>query len=150
MTAERRDPADQAQSSPGRRTFFRLTALALPFLLVFVLETALRLGGYGYPTSFFLKRQLNQTRTLVENPKFGWRFFPPTVARSPQRLQFAATKPADTLRIFLFGESAAMGDPEPAYGLGRQLQRLLQARHQTRHIEVINVAMTAINSHVIR
>jgi hypothetical protein len=43
-----------------------------------------------------------------------------------------------------------MGDPEPAYGLGRQLERILRARHPGTGIEVVNVAMTAINSHVIR
>lgn len=43
-----------------------------------------------------------------------------------------------------------MGDPEPAYGLARQLERLLQARHPEKTIEVLNVAMTAIDSYVIR
>jgi len=43
-----------------------------------------------------------------------------------------------------------MGDPEPAYGFARQLERLLQARHPDQKIEVVNTAMTAINSHVVR
>jgi tetratricopeptide (TPR) repeat protein len=59
-------------------------------------------------------------------------------------------KPRGGIRIFLFGESAAMGDPEPAYGMGRQLERILRARHPGIEVEVVNVAMTAINSHVIR
>jgi tetratricopeptide (TPR) repeat protein len=65
-------------------------------------------------------------------------------------LYLAAEKPPGTVRIFVFGESAAMGDPEPAYGFARQLERLLQARHPAQKVEVINAAMTAINSHVIR
>jgi tetratricopeptide (TPR) repeat protein len=125
-------------------------ALALPLLVIVLLEGVLRLAGYGYPTSFFLKHQQEGAPVLVENPKFGWRFFPPAVARSPQPLLFPAQKPVGAVRIFLFGESAAMGDPEPAYGFGRQLQRILQARHPLNPVEVINVAMTAINSHVIR
>ena len=87
---------------------------------------------------------------LVDNPRFGWRFFPPAVARAPRPLYLSARKPVGTVRIFVFGESAAMGDPEPAYGFARQLERLLQARHPDRKIEVVNAAMTAINSHVIR
>ncbi len=43
-----------------------------------------------------------------------------------------------------------MGDPEPAYGFARQLERILQARHPSQTIEVVNAAMTAINSHVVR
>lgn len=87
---------------------------------------------------------------LIDNPRFGWRFFPPAVARAPRPQYLAAQKPPGTVRIFVFGESAAMGDPEPAYGFARQLERLLQARHPVQKVEVINAAMTAINSHVIR
>ncbi len=87
---------------------------------------------------------------LTDNPKFGWRFFPPEVARAPRPLFLAAQKPAGTVRVFVFGESAAMGDPEPAYGFARQLERILQARHPDQTIEVVNAAMVAINSHVIR
>ena len=86
----------------------------------------------------------------MENPKFGWRFFPPAVARTPQPLSLAAAKPPDSIRIFVLGESAAMGDPEPAYGFARQLERLLTARDPSHKFEVVNTAMTAINSHVLR
>lgn len=87
---------------------------------------------------------------LTDNPRFGWRFFPRAVARAPRPLFLAAQKPPGTVRIFVFGESAAMGDPEPAYGFARQLERILQARHPNQTVEVVNAAMTAINSHVIR
>jgi len=127
-----------------------VAAVLAPFLLLGLLELSLRLVGSGYPTAFFLKAWHDGRAVLTENPKFAWRFFPPAVARSPQPISIGAEKPPGALRIFLLGESAAMGDPEPAYGVGRQLERLLQARHPDRHIEVVNVAMTAINSHVIR
>ena len=129
---------------------FRAAAVLAPFLLLGLLELYLRLVGWGYPTAFFLKAWHDGRPVLTENPKFAWRFFPPAVARSPQPISIAAEKPPGALRIFLLGESAAMGDPEPAYGVGRQLERLLQVRHPDRHFEVVNVAMTAINSHVIR
>src|SRR5690348_11534576 len=161
MTPDKSSPARQDPSatrergvardgSDPRRWWFRLFALVLPLLLIGAAELVLRIVSYGYPTSFFLERQQGEAKVFVENPKFGWRFFPPSVARSPQPLSFPAQKPLGTIRIFLFGESAAMGDPEPSYGFGRQLQRMLQARHPNLHFELINVAMTAINSHVIR
>jgi len=136
--------------NPHRRLWFRVFAATLPLLLVCGLEAGLRIAGYGYPTSFFLETNQSGEHVLIENPKFGWRFFPQSVARAPQPIVLHPAKPAGTIRIFLFGESAAMGDPEPAYGMGRQLERILRARHPGTGIEVINVAMTAINSHVIR
>jgi tetratricopeptide (TPR) repeat protein len=58
-------------------------------------------------------------------------------------------KPAGVCRIFILGESAALGDPSPAYGAGRYLGALLSERFPGRRFEVINVAITAINSHAI-
>ena len=109
----------------------------------------LRIAGYGYPTSFFLQMQMGNQSVFVENEKFGLRFFPPALARSPSPVMLAAEKPAGTYRIFLFGESAALGDPRPAYGVGRYLEVLLRERFPGTHFEVVCVAMTAINSHAI-
>ena len=127
-----------------------MIAFLCPIFLLVAIEIALRLTNCGYPTGFFIRTQQGGQAVLIENPKFGWRFFPPTIARSPQPLRIATPKPAGTVRIFVFGESAAMGDPEPSYGFARQLERMLQVEHPDKKIEVLNVAMTAINSHVIR
>jgi len=43
-----------------------------------------------------------------------------------------------------------MGDPEPAYGLPRVVETLLRNRFPEKKFEVINCAVTAINSHVVR
>jgi hypothetical protein len=72
------------------------------------------------------------------------------MARTPQPVVFTPRKATGTTRIFVFGESAAMGDPEPAFGLPRMLQAMLELRFPSNRFEVINVAMTAINSHVVR
>jgi tetratricopeptide (TPR) repeat protein len=144
------EAAAAAAMPNGRRWMFRFLALFSPLLVLVVLEFGLRLGGYGHPASFFLNISDKGCAMVTDNPWFGWRFFPPAVARAPRPLYFAAKKPPGTVRVFVFGESAAMGDPEPAYGFARQLERLLQERHPDQKIEVINAAMTAINSHVIR
>ncbi|HKS36829.1 MAG TPA: tetratricopeptide repeat protein, partial [Verrucomicrobiae bacterium] len=130
---------------------FRLGALTLvPLLFLGTVELGLRLGGYGYPTGFLLKREINGHPVYVENGKFGWRFFPRAVARSPAPLVMPARKSTNTFRIFLLGESAALGDPEPAYGFGRYLEVLLRDRFPDTRFEVVCLAMTAINSHAIR
>ena len=113
------------------------------------IELGLRLFGYGYPTSFFLKTKIGGKEYYVSNDRFGYRFFPPALARTPVPLRMAVKKPANTYRIFVFGESAAMGDPDPTFGAWRYLQVLLHERFPGTDFEVVCVAMTAINSHAI-
>ena len=133
-----------------RRWAFRVGAILLPIGALGLLEVGLRLCGYGYPTAFALGDEIGRGEALVDNPQFARRYFPPGLARSPQPFRFAAKKPQNTTRIFVLGESAAMGDPEPSYGFARMLELLLRNRFPGRNFEVINAGVTAINSHVIR
>src|SRR5580658_7666428 len=144
-------PAPLAPSpAAGRKWMYRLMALVLlPLLILGTLEGALRLFGYGYPTSFFLPATINGQDFYVSNDRFGCRFFPPALARTPVPVRMAAQKPAHTYRIFVFGESAALGDPDPTFGAWRYLQVLLRERFPGTDFEVVCVAMTAINSHAI-
>jgi tetratricopeptide (TPR) repeat protein len=129
---------------------FRLAALAgLPLLFLGLLELGLRLAGYGYPTAFLLKSSNHGEKTFAQNNQFGWRFFGPRMARVPGAISIPREKPPDTVRIFVFGESAAFGDPQPRFGLPRLLDALLAMRHPGKKFEVVNAAMTGINSHVI-
>ena len=155
--AEQRDeihkagpPGPDRQLSTGRKWVYRLATLTLvPLLVLGALEMCLRIGGYGYPTDFFKPLRIGTEDYLVENDKFGLRFFPPQLARSPAPVAMKAHKPPGTFRIFILGESAALGDPRPAYGPGRYLQALLEERFPEQKFEVICVAMTAINSHAL-
>lgn len=122
----------------------------LPLLGVGALELGLRLGGYGHPTGFFLESTDAEGTRVVTNDDFGLLFFPPEQTRTPTPMAFRREKPEGTYRIFLLGESAALGDPRPAYGFGRYLQVLLEQRFPTGRFEVIPAAMTAINSHGLR
>ena len=136
--------------SPRKRMGFRLAAVVVLPLLVFgLVEACLRLSGYGYDTSFFKKVRIGGGDFLVNNDNFVLRFFPPQMARLPAALRMEAEKPPGTCRIFVLGESAALGDPSPPYGAGRYLQALLSERFPGRKFEVVNVAITAINSHAI-
>ena len=136
--------------SAGRLWIFRAAALALPLLLLLVLEGALRMTGHGYPTQYFLRSAIGGEPVYVENRDFTRRFFPDALARSLHPLAIPAEKDAETYRIFLLGESAAMGDPESAYGVARFLEVMLRERYPGVRFEVVNVAVTAINSHVVR
>ncbi len=129
---------------------YRLMAMiGVPLLLLGLLELGLRLAGFGYPTTFLLKSSNHGENTYVQNNQFGWRFFGPRIARVPDATSIPREKPQDTIRIFVFGESAAYGDPQPRFGLPRMLEAVLDLRHPDRKFEVVNAAMTGINSHAI-
>ena len=129
---------------------FRIAALVgVPLLFLGLLELGLRLGGFGYPTGFLLDSSNHGEKTFIQNNQFGWRFFGPRAARQPEASSIPRQKPSETIRIFVFGESAAYGDPQPRFGLPRMLEAMLELRHPDKKFEVINAAMTGINSHVV-
>lgn len=150
-----RKPADPgrfgARGVTGvRRWVFRLWAAALPFLVLVVCELLLRGVGAGYDVRFFVPDPGGDRLVRVENASFGRRFFPRRLVRAPQALRVTVPKPEGTVRIFVLGESAALGDPRPRYGAARYLQVLLEERYPSVRFEVVNTSMTAINSHAIR
>ena len=126
-----------------------LTLFLIPALILGFMELALKVSGYGYPTSYFLKSRVDGQDFLIPNDQFSYQFFPPALARRPADYRIPAEKPMGGYRIFVFGESAALGTPDWSYGVSRYLDALLDARYPNTEFEVICVAMTAINSHVI-
>jgi len=105
---------------------------ASPLVFLGLVELGARAAGVGYPGSFLLGGATNEM--------FGWRFFPRTIARTPAPFVVQGQR-----KVFVLGESAAMGFPDPAFGLAPHLQAALGGSWK-----VFNAAMTAINSHVIR
>ena len=129
---------------------FRIIALVgAPLFLLGMLEIVLRLAGFGYPTAFLLPSENHGQKTWVQNNQFGWRFFGGQMARLPHPISISQQKAPGTIRVFVFGESAAFGDPKSRFGFPRMLQAVLELRHPGVKFEVVNAAMTAINSHTI-
>lgn len=123
----------------------------LPALALGILEFSLRVMGVGFPTGFVVRAPSGaQDEHLVDNYQFAWRFFPKQLARTPQPIRVPLDKPAGVRRILVLGGSAAMGDPEAAFGMPRILQTLLRERFPKDSFEVINAGVTAVNSHVVR
>jgi tetratricopeptide (TPR) repeat protein len=141
-------PLRNALSLKKEWAFRIVAAFVVPAFTLAVVELGLRWVGVGYATGFFIPSEKEQV--FAENPRFGWRFFPKDMARAPDPIRLTKIKPAQTYRIFVFGESAALGDPEPAYGFSRIMRELLEEKCPGVKFEIINVAMTAINSHTIR
>jgi tetratricopeptide (TPR) repeat protein len=121
----------------------------VPALILILIELILHVAGYGYPAGFFLRNEVAAQPVYVENLDFGRRFFSRGLARAPLPVVFEAEKPARTCRIFVLGESAAMGFPAPSFSFARILEALLGARFPETRFEVVNTAMTAVDSHVV-
>jgi tetratricopeptide (TPR) repeat protein len=136
----------QPATSRRRRWIFRLTAMVVvPLLFIGLLEAGLRLGGYGHPTGFLIGP--DAAGTYTSNSCFGWRFFPRAMARKPEPC-FISAKAPGAVRIFVLGSSAAQGIPNPSFSFGRILGAMLRDRYPGVKFEVVNAAMTAVNSHV--
>jgi tetratricopeptide (TPR) repeat protein len=128
----------------------RIAAAALgPVVLLVVLEAVLRVIGVGYSTDLTVPCTLQGRPAACYNLFFPAPFFPPGMIKTPQAYAIPADKPNGTYRIFVLGESAAMGDPDPAYAFSRYLEVMLRERYPTMKFEVVNTGSVAINSHVL-
>ncbi len=126
-----------------------LLAILSPLLFLLLAEGTLRAFNIGYPTSFLVPVTVENQAYWVNNPFFGYRFFPPKLARSPAPIMVKQEKPENVVRIAVLGESAALGDPVIQFSAPRILERMLNYGETGARFEVINLAMTAINSPVI-
>jgi tetratricopeptide (TPR) repeat protein len=143
-------PPDSPMNNSGWRfwTLRLLAALLIPVLLLGLTEGALRLFNVGYSTSLMEPCTIHGRPSACYNLFFAAPFFPPGMIKTPQFFSIDPVKPSHTYRIFVLGESAAMGDPDSAYGFSRYLEVMLRERFPATKFEVVNTGMVAINSHV--
>lgn len=125
------------------------TSIFVPALLLLLLEGGLRMFDVGYPTNATRPCTVNGQAASCDNWFFAAPFFPRGMIRTPRSYAIPAVKSEGTFRIFIIGESAAYGDPDPAYGFSRYLEVMLRARFPQANFEVINTGITAVNSHVL-
>lgn len=138
--------------TPGRRRLFlAIFTVAVAALLLAGLEFGLRLAGFGHSPHFFRQAKTADGETVWrENRDFTAPFFGEALVRRPQPVRLPLKKAPGTYRIFILGSSAAMGDPEPAFSLARVLEVQLRAAYPQIRFEIVNAAVTAINSHLVR
>lgn len=122
-------------------------AVGVPLLLFTGTEVALRLSGFGHPADFFIPD--DRPGVFRTNPWFTNQFFPASFGLKPLNFRLPKEKPPGEFRVFVIGESAAMGVPEPGFGLAPQLRAQLRAAYPGRAFAVYNLGVTAINSHAI-
>ena len=133
-----------------RQRLIIAVTLAIPLLLLGAIELALRAVGYGDDYPLFVAAP-DHPDYLLTNPDMARRYFAagPFVP-TPSLEFFHLRKTPTSFRIVFQGESSAQGFP---YGHGgmpsRMLEQRLQASFPDRDIEVINTALTGVNSYTL-
>ncbi|CAI8344240.1 MAG: Uncharacterised protein [Halieaceae bacterium] len=130
--------------------FTIITVVVIPLLFFVVLEFALRVAGVGTSYSYFTSIEIDDEPYYQENPDFADQFYPPSLNVGPLQNTFAQAPSDDRVRVFVLGGSAAMGFPHKNHGVDRLLATQLRALFPEREVEVINTAMTSVNSHVVQ
>ena len=119
----------RAQASPRAREQRRMAAAQMdlppdrhgcgPAAFFLVVEMALRLAGYGYPTSFFVGPDAKGAYGRTRNSGGGSSRNP---WRSGSQSCILPAKADGTVRIFVLGDSAAMGVPDASSPSGESLR----------------------------
>jgi lysophospholipase L1-like esterase len=129
--------------------WFYIVLAAIPLVFFIMLELALRIFNYGDDYTQWVK--ISETK-LVLNPDYTRKFFFTTrsVPYSNGDV-FDINKKEGSFRVFILGGSSAAGFPYTPNGdFGRYLQKRLEIIYPDRVIEVVNLAITAINSYTLR
>ncbi|MEM1096667.1 MAG: GDSL-type esterase/lipase family protein [Bacteroidota bacterium] len=133
----------------SKKVLFSVLAAALPIALLALVEAGLRLAGVQDAERQAFIPIPGKASHMMLNPAYVDRYFEdfrPGIAFTP----FAAEQEPHTFRVFVLGGSSAAGFPYAFYdGFPTLLSEQLQTQHPDRHIEVVNVAMTAVNSYTL-
>ena len=141
----------ETQLSPAKATLFLAVTLALPFVLLALLEVGLRAAQYGGDLGAFDTPAVLRGAYKVPAQNLGRRYFPQEeFPPNPPADPFLVTKPAHSLRIFVLGESSAAGFPYSGNGtFARVLKDALGDVLPADTVEIVNMGMAATNSYTI-
>jgi tetratricopeptide (TPR) repeat protein len=133
-----------------RVLLFKAIAISMPFLILILLEVALRIFHYGHDLSLFMEYP-GDKNFLVLNPSASKRYFTdPALAPTGNRELFKKEKDKNTFRIFVLGESTTIGYPYFHNGsFHRWLQYRLMHTFPDKNFEIINLSVTAVNSYTV-
>jgi tetratricopeptide (TPR) repeat protein len=136
--------------SKKKELLFKIIAIALPFLFLIFLEGALRLFKYGERYELFVENK-DYPEYLYLNPEVTKKYF--TISENATvgaRESFLKEKPGNAFRVFVLGASTVVGFPYYHNGsFTRMLKYHLQFQNPDKHMEVINLALTAVNTYTI-
>ena len=129
--------------------WFYLVLILLPVVIVIFLELSLRLFNYGRTYDQWIPAGEGR---LTLNPEIAFRYFYNTDrVPSANHNYFDKVKKENSYRVFVMGGSSAAGFPySPNGAFSRYIRKRLELLYPERNIEVVNIAMSAINSYALR
>ncbi len=132
----------------SRKTLFNILIALLPVIFVLFIELFLRIVGYGDNFSLFIDNsESNYKEYRMLNPEVGKKYFQRFEYSTPPKDIFLKDKPDSCFRIFVMGSSSVVGFPyDNNLMFSRILHERLRDAYPGKKIEVVNTAITAINS----
>lgn len=128
--------------------WFYAVMVLFPIVFLVILEIFLRIINYGY--NFDQWENIGEGKYII-NRDIGKKYFPsgdfyPTKNED----EFDIHKKANAFRVFVLGGSSAEGFPySPMGSFSRYIRRRLELVYPNTPIEVVNIAMTAVNSYTL-
>lgn len=132
--------------TPG---WFYIVLILIPILTVIILELGLRVLNYGITYDQWISAGEGR---LTLNPDIAFRYFYNSErVPSANYNYFDEIKKENTYRVFVMGGSSAAGFPyTPNGAFSRYIRKRLELIYPEKYIEVVNIAMSAINSYALR
>lgn len=131
---------------------FRLIAVMIPLFLLVAVEFVLRLLWPAQSVPLFIDHPAAPAY-LVTEPDITRRYFATDAKRPPVKMEpgfILKQKSSDAIRLVVQGGSTAAGYP---YGAGASLAAMLEQRLKRtlpdKEIEVVNTALSAVNSYTL-
>lgn len=130
--------------------FFKMIAITLPLVFILLLEGMLRVIDFGNNLSLFVQDK-KQSYLIHLNNKVSLRYFLQEKNATTGNIErFLKDKPKGIVRIFVQGESTAVGFPYFHNGaFPRMLEYELRIDLPDLNLELINLSMTALNSYAL-
>lgn len=137
--------------SSGKKNpcWFYLIMILLPVIIILLLELSLRIFHYGRIYDQWIPAGEGR---LTLNHELAFRYFYNTErVPSANHNYFDEVKQDNSYRVFVMGGSSAAGFPySPNGAFSRYIRKRLELLYPERKIEVVNIAMSAINSYALR
>lgn len=135
-------------SEPANKIFY-FVLVGTPILFFVLLEVGLRVFNYGFDYTQWISPSKG---LYVLSPVLPHKYFH-SIRGVPESDGdvFDQVKAKNAFRIFVLGESAAEGYPfMPNGAFSRYLRQRLNVEYPDSKIEVVNCAITAMNSYAMR
>jgi len=141
------------QFSLTKRIIFNIILGLIPIFLLLILELGLQLAHYGDDLRLFVSAPDKLSKYYGINLNIGQRYFyyfGKEYNPKPKKDLFLKKKPENGYRIFVLGASTTAGFPfGDNVSFPRILQRYLMETFPSHKIEMVNTAITSVNSYTL-